>query len=340
MNNLVTYKIPESQLSQAGNTMGLKPNRLANNLGIRETTESVNLDKGWDNVIPTLLEPYNFSGVIALFQDDSLLLTNIVTGEEDCLLCGEEEGNLKIIPMSQVDIIQLLASYLGETEETPKIKQELTGDALISLLFIADSIKRAKLENILDPLKVDFVITEDNMKAGFENLVELGDLRWMSSFLAELRWESKAINFSRAIEELADLNIIQIQNGKIEIAESGYQFFEELLKRKTIIGIRSIFYHEDILNYLAMGFMRTENCLWFLDIEDNACIMSLNYEQLNGMIGAMIAPGDVPPVKTTDTENFQEVEEKVNAPRFCSGCGSKLGDNAKFCKTCGKKVVR
>ena len=290
--------------------------------------------------MPIILNPRNFSGVIVLFQDDSLLFTNIVTGEEDAVFCGEEDGNLKIMPMSQMEIIELLASYLEETDVTQRIKQELSMDALICMLSIADSIKRAKLENILNPSKIEFNITEEILQNEFQYNLESRNLRWLSAFLTELRWKSKPVDFKRALKELSKSGIILYEGGKVEVSENGEIFFDELLKRKTMLGLRSVFYHEGVINYLAMALMRTENYLWFLDITDNACIKSLNYEELQGLIGAMISLGEEPPemkieAKAEDTDKKQE---KSEAQKFCRSCGQKLSSGSKFCKKCGTKI--
>ncbi|MGB4439558.1 MAG: zinc ribbon domain-containing protein [Sedimentibacter sp.] len=338
MNNISTFSIPKDVVSKAGNALGIKANQLAGYFGLAESTESKLPEEGWENILPVLLQPLNFSGIIALFQDDSLLFTNILTGENDAMFCGEEDGNLKVMPMSQLEIIELLASYLGETKEPSKIKQELSADALIAMMSIADSIRRAKLENILDPSKNSFEIKEESLNKEFESTVKSGDLRWIAPFLAELRWESKPVDFSKALNELSKLGIIRLKNGKVNIDEKGEVFFEELLKRRTIIGIRSVFYHKGVLNYLSMAFLRTENYLWFLDVTDNACMMSLKYDELKGMIAAMISPGEAPPEETATAEITDKAKEKVKTPKFCKSCGAKLSDDAKFCKSCGKKI--
>ena len=293
MNN-ITYSIPKDLVSSSGNYLGIKSNQLAKYFGFAESSQSVKIEKGWEEILPIILKPRNFTGMTALFEDDSILFTNIITGEEDGAFCGEEEGNLKIMPMSQLEIIELLSSYLKETEDRQKIKQELSIDALICMLSIADSIKRAKLENILDQSKTEFVITEEILQIEFQYNLESRNLRWLSAFLSELRWESKPLDFKKALKELSKTGIILYKDSKVEVSENGEIFFDELLKRKTILGLRSVFYYEGVINYLAMALMRTENYLWFLDITDKACIMSLNYEELQGMIGTMISPGEEP----------------------------------------------
>ena len=339
MNN-ITYNIPKDVVSSAGNHLGIKANRIAGYLGFAKSTQSKKTEEGWENILPIILNPRNFTGVTVLFQDDSLLFTNLVTGEEDAAFCGEEDGNLKIMPMSQMEIIELLASYLGETENTQRIKQELSGDALICMLSIADSIRRAKLENILNPLKNEFKITEEILKSEFENNLKLGNLRWLSAFLAELRWKEKPVDFEKALKELSKSDIIQYKGSNVEISENGEIFFEELLKRKTMLGLRSVFYHEGVLNYLAMALLRTEKYLWLLDVTDNACMMSLNCEELQGMIGTMISPGEESPEMEVeaDAEDINKEQKKSVTPKFCRNCGDKLSSGTKFCKKCGTKI--
>lgn len=349
MNN-ITYSIPKDVVSSAGNYLGIKANRFAEYLGFEKSNQSKNPEEGWENLLPIILKPRNFIGVTALFQDDSLLFTNLVTGEEDAAFCGEEDGNLKIMPMSQIEIIELLSSYLVETEDRQKIKQELSVDALICMLSIADSIKRAKLENILNPSKTEFEITEKILQNEFQYNLESRNLRWLSAFLVELCWEAKPVDFKKALKELSKLGIIMYKDSNVEISEKGEIFFDELLKRKTILGLRSVFYHGGVINYLAMALMRTENYLWLLDVTDNACIMSLNYEELQGMIGTMISPGEEPPeieayaeaepkaVSEIDAEDTNNEQKKSVTPKFCRTCGEKLSSGSKFCKKCGTKI--
>lgn len=359
MNN-ITYSIPKDIVSSAGNYLGIKANQLAGYFGFAESSQNIKAEEGWEKVLPIILKPRNFTGMTAVFEDDSLLLTNIVTSEENAAFCGEEEGNLKIMPMSQMDIIELLSSYLGETEERQKIKQELSVDALICMLSIADSIKRAKLENIINQSKTEFQITESILQNEFQYNLEGRNLRWLSTFLAELRFESKTVDFKKSLKELSKAGIIMLRDSKVELSENGEIFFDELLKRKTLLGLRSVFYHQGVINYLAMVLMRTENYLWLLDVTDNACIMSLNYEELQGMIGTMISPGEEPPEKKVaaepevepkdkmkakmkaeakaEPENINKDQEKPAIPKFCRNCGEKLNPDSKFCKKCGSKI--
>lgn len=355
--NKITYSIPKDLVTSAGNHLGIKVNQLAVYFGFAESSQSIKPENGWEKVLPIILKPRNFTGMTALFEDDSLLFTNIVTSEEDAAFCGEEDGILKVMPMSQSEIIELLASYLGETEDRQKIKQELSGDALICLLSIGDSIKRAKLENILDPSKTEFEISDKILQNEYQYNLEGRNLRWPSVFLAELRWEHKPIDFKKALKELSKVGIIMYKGSNVELSENGEIFFDELLKRKTVLSLRSVFYHEGVMNYLAMALMRTENYLWFLDVTTNACIMSLSYEELQGMIGTMISPGEEPPEMKADEEVEQTIskakmkaetkaepdsinkdQEKPTTPKFCRNCGEKLNMGSKFCKKCGTKI--
>ena len=353
MNN-ITYSISKDVVSSAGNHLGIKANRLAGFFGFAENSQSIKTEEKWEEILPIILKPRNFTGMTALFEDDSILFTNIVTGEEDAAFCGEEDSILKIMPMSQMEIIELLSSYLGETKDRQKIKQELSGDALICMLSIADSIKRAKLENILNPYKTDVDITEEILQNEFQYNLESRNIRWLSAFWAELRWESKPVDFKKALKELSKSGIILCKDSYVEISENGEIFFDEIIKRKTMLGIRSVFYHEGVINYLAMALIRTENYIWFLDVTDKACIMSLNYEALQGLIGTMISPGEEPPeieaLTTADTETKMKVEpvpkpkavnknqEEPETPKFCRNCGEKLTSGSKFCKKCGTKI--
>ena len=75
--------------------------------------------EGWEDLLPLILKPRNFTGMTALFEDDSLLFTNIVTGEEDAAFCGEEDDILKVMPMSPVSYTHL--SMMDMTKLTGKL---------------------------------------------------------------------------------------------------------------------------------------------------------------------------------------------------------------------------
>ncbi|HSL86301.1 MAG TPA: hypothetical protein VK861_05165, partial [Bacteroidales bacterium] len=294
MSNNETIRIPKQRIVQAGNSLGIKPNRIAMYFGLDESKVNLQPDDDWKSIIPVLLKPLNFSGVKALFEDDSLLFTNILRNENDAVFCGAEEGDLVVLPMEPDAIMELFASYLGEVEPTPRVRQELSLDALIAMLAIVDSVRRAKLKNVLDSSETTFDLDLVSVSEEFKVVVEAKDIRWLAPFMHDLRWEAKEIDFNSALNELSKLGVIQYKNKKIEIDDRGFVLFDELLNRKTMLGIRSVFYHEGVLNYLSLAFIRTPNYLWYLDGTEKSCVMTLNYEELKGMIATMIAPGEGP----------------------------------------------
>lgn len=337
MSNNETIRIPKQRIVQAGNSLGIKPNRIAMYFGMDESKVNLQPDDDWKSIIPVLLKPLNFSGVKALFEDDSLLFTNILRNENDAVFCGAEEGDLVVLPMEPDAIMELFASYLGEVEPTPRVRQELSLDALIAMLAIVDSVRRAKLKNVLDSSETTFDLDLVSVSEEFKVVVEAKDIRWLAPFMHDLRWEAKEIDFNSALNELSKLGVIQYKNKKIEIDDRGFVLFDELLNRKTMLGIRSVFYHEGVLNYLSLAFIRTPNYLWYLDGTEKSCVMTLNYEELKGMIATMIAPGEGPK-EVSQVREIVEDRTEVLGPRFCRKCGEKLSEGAKFCKSCGAKM--
>ncbi len=336
MSNKATIRIPKDAIVQVGQDLGLEVNRLASYFGLKEGNGKIDFDKQWEDVLPVLLQPLNFSGITTLFEDDSLLFTNVLSDAVDTVFCGTEAEDLAVLPMHPDAMMDLLASYLGVIGETPRVKQELSSDALIALLAIADTVKRAKLSNVLDPSQTEFEITLQSVSKAYEDAIKAKDLRWLAPFASELRFEAKVIDFNKALMSLAKTGIIQYVNKKIDIDDNGSVLFDELLRRKSMLGIRSVFYHEGVLNYLSLAFLRTENMIWQLDVSNKGNIMSLSVEELKGMIATLLAPGEIPPPLKTN----EEVEEPtvLSSPRFCRNCGAKLSEGAKFCKSCGTKI--
>ena len=338
MSNNETIRIPKQRIIQAGNALGIKPNRIAMYFGLAESKGNAQPDEAWKDILPVLLKPLNFSGVKVLFEDDSLLFTNILRNENNAVFCGVEEGDLMVLPMEPDAIMELLASYLGEVEPTPRVRQELSLDALIAMLAIVDCVRRAKLKNILNPSETIFDLDLVSVSEEFKLSAVDKDVRWLAPFMDDLRWEAKDIDFNNALSELAKLGVIQYKNKKIEIDDRGLVLFDELLNRKTTLGIRSVFYHEGVLNYLSLAFIRTPNYLWYLDGTEKSCVMTLNFEELMGMIATMIAPGEVPKEQSVSPVDKDEVRTDISGPRFCRKCGEKLSEGAKFCKSCGAKM--
>lgn len=339
MSNQESIRIPKDVIVQVGNDLGMEVNRLASYFGLEEGTSKIRIDKSWMEILPVLLQPLNFSGVKVLFADDSLLFTNVLRDEKDAAFVGSDSEDLVVVPMSPDAVMHQLASYLGEVEQTPRVKQELSLDATIALLAIVDTIRRIKLKNILDPNQTTFDLDLDSVKDEFTQARDAKDVRWLAPFMSDLRWVANEVDFNKSLNELANLGVIQYKNKKIEIDDKAVVLFDELLNRKTMLGIRSVFYHEGALNYLALAFIRTENYIWYLNGTEKSCVMNLNYEELKGLIAMMLAPGEIPPQAIQDPVRKPEKKEEVIKPRFCRNCGEKFNEGAKFCKSCGAKIA-
>ena len=341
MSKQEAVRIPKDCLIQVGKDLGMEINRLASYFGLEEGQTKVEIDPSWMDVLPVILQPLNFSGVKLVFEDDSLLFTNVLRDEQDAAYVGSEAEDVLILAKAPDEIMEELASYLGEVEEAPRIKQELSLDALIALLAIVDMIKRIKLTNILDPNQTEFDLDLESVSDAFLLAMNAKDLRWMAPFMQDLRYEAKKLDFNKALNELSKLGIIQYKDKKIEIADKAAPLFEELLSRKTMLGLRTVFYHEGLLNYLSLAFIRTESTIWYLDGAEKSSVMNVSPLELKGFIATMLAPGDVPPeiVKTQVEEKVVEVKKEASGPRFCRNCGEKLSPGAKFCKSCGTKIA-
>lgn len=340
MSKQTSIRIPKDVLVQVGKDLGMEVNRLASYFGLEEGKNRVKIDPHWMDILPVMLQPLNFSGVKFLFEDDSLLFTNVLRDEKDAAYIGSEADDFIVLPMSPDDIIDELASYLGDVEETPRVKQELSFDALIALLAIVDTLRRIQLRNALDPNQTMFDLDLETIGDEFMLAVNAKDLRWLAPFLHDLRFEPKKIDFHKALNELSKVGIILYKDKQIEIDEKGVVLFEELSKRKTMLGMRSMFYHEGALNYLSLAFIRTDNYIWYLDGAEKSSVMNLSPLELKGFIATMLAPGEIPPViEAKHIDEVVEVQEEVSGPRFCRNCGEKLREGAKFCKNCGTELT-
>ena len=340
MNKQEAVRIPKDVLIQVGKDLGMEVNRLASYFDLKEGSKKVEIDPQWMDILPVILQPLNFSGVKILFEDDSLLFSNVLRDEKDAAYVGSEADDLIIIAKEPDDIMVELASYLGEVKDTPRIKQELSLDALIALLAIVDSLRRIHLRNILNPDQTSFDLNLETISDEFTLAMNANDLRWLAPFVQDLRYEAKKMDFHKAFSELSKLGIIQYKDKQIGITETGSALIEEFSKRKTVLGIRSVFYHEGFLNYLALAFIRTANTIWYLNGSEKSSVMNISPLELRGFIATLLSPGEVPPVvEVKEVEEVVNVEKEVSGPRFCRNCGEKLNPSAKFCKSCGTKLT-
>ena len=148
MSNQQSIRIPKDVLIQVGKDLGMEVNQLASYFGLQDKGGKVDINPKWMDILPVLLQPLNFAGVKILFEDDSLLFTNVLRDEQDAAFVGSDEQDLVVVPMAPDMIMDQLSAYFGDVEPTPRVKQELSLDALITLLAITDTIKRIKLRNI------------------------------------------------------------------------------------------------------------------------------------------------------------------------------------------------
>ena len=94
--------IPKDVLVQVGKDLGMEVNRLSSYFGLEEDTKKLEIDPTWMDVLPVVLQPLNFAGVKVLFEDGSLLYTNVLSDEKDAAYVGNEAEDLVAVLMSQI----------------------------------------------------------------------------------------------------------------------------------------------------------------------------------------------------------------------------------------------
>ncbi len=328
MEGLNIQSFPKKDMVKAGNKLGFRPNKLINLSGIEDSNEIIQIREEWKPLVKTFLNPQIISGIIQVSEDD-LVVSNLLADKDRVLLYGEDQEFYNIMVFSPIDMVYYLDGNMEEVEEEEKIVQSMSLNGLISLLSIVDSLKRMKLINLLDPSIGEVNLSCQLIDIEYHNSKSYGDLRWLGPIIGELRWEDKEVDFKRGVKELADIGLIDLIKDEILPNKKGQDLFRDLLRRKTVLGIRSTFYDEGQLSYLALVIIETPSFLWYIEVKEDTSLISISSDDARALIATIIAPGDLP----------QESQSESQVQSFCIECGFKLDQGSKFCPQCGKKLL-
>ena len=284
-------KISKKSVTAMGNATGMKANPIAELLNLPASDQTMNIENGWQELLPVVLNPHTMAAVIALTNDEPEFFS-VLTKDRSSVLCGMPDdlftAQLFGLPEMAVDLTQRLGIV---PEEVPVIRQELSADAIITFFCIADHIKRSKLEYMLNPDRKLFAVTQEMIAARFADIQAKDDIRWLSALSSKLRIGVQP-DFAAGLKELIVAGLLTRDGEFLNITEESSVFFGEFTESKVVYGINSIFYTEGRLNFQPLMFIRTPLFIWYCDLSDKGIIASINQEQVLYMLLETLSSGD------------------------------------------------
>lgn len=353
-----TVTISKEAALGAAQQLGIEPNRLSSLLDIfkasgKKSVGGKDLVEGRQELLRRLAQPYNISFLSSVLQDETFFFTTILTGKDDYAFYGAEGDDIRLKPAESDEISLLVRDIIGAAgvHKTNTVLS-LSRNGLLSLACLLDVIRRRKLENLIlhvvgsEPIEIRDL--ENELAIAQENR----DMRWLTPFFLNAFNMKSPFDFKKGLGELSDMGIAKLQKNAITLHDEKSGWLDMLGGKKSILGINSMFYHQDSLQLLSAAFLRAGEYLYYIEGGEQVTWASIDENQLEEAILTLIAPGDNPGSTAAKPEPaVAELAETVNtsddegsepaakpSPKFCKYCGTPLTPGGKFCRSCGKPV--
>ncbi|MZQ76078.1 MAG: hypothetical protein GT589_08025 [Peptoclostridium sp.] len=353
-----TVTIPKEAALAAAQQLGIEPNRLSSLLDIskasgKKSVGGKDLMEGRQELLRRLAQPYNISFLSSILQDESFFFTTILTGENDYAFYGAEGNDIRLKTVTSDEISLLVRDIIGAAGVCKtNTALSLSRNGLLSLACLLDVIRRRKLENLIlhvvgsEPIEIRDL--ENELAIAQENR----DMRWLTPFFLNAFNMKSPFDLKKGLGELADMGIAKLQKNAITLQDEKSGWLDMLGGKKSILGINSMFYHQDSLQLLSTAFLRVGDYLYCIEGGESVAWASIDENQLKEAVLTLIAPGDNPGSAAVKAEPaVADLSETVNigngagdetaakpAPKFCKYCGTALTPGGKFCRSCGKPV--
>ena len=127
------------------------------------------------------------------------------------------------------------------------------------------------------------------------------------------------------------------------MTEEGEAFVDDLMYRKVIADINSIYAENSALARSHIILIRTEQTLWAVRFgdKDDAEILSLTIDEACELMLSLFVqkdePTDRPTSKVVEKDNTHSTEADFVK---CPQCGHELEPDAKFCVHCGTHIAQ
>ena len=341
--NAKTITLTDAQIKAVSLSSNIKPNLLCllPDLDKGESVSVPVLDLTQQAVLTALLRPMNTADIAVLLANDGLMRLQLsLRGETGVLLGRENDGN-QLLPINEGDLATMVIAYLAQGGEPRKraAALNLSQNAFLLLLATADAYKMRYLEGLLNHTVSDPILTAAALEQAITAAYENTDLRWLLPF-ALFRAESlPQLDVKSALSELAELGLIEA--GGVVLTEEGSLFIDDLMYRKAIVDVSSLYGQDAALARSHVMFIRTETTLWAVHYGDqDAAVLSLTIDEACELMVSLLIQKDEP----QDRSTLQAVQkESPTAAKTevikCSNCDQRLAPGAKFCVYCGTPVT-
>lgn len=336
--------------------LGIESNRLSELLDIskasgKKPSGAQGLIDGQQELLRRLAQPYNISFLSSVLQDESFFFTTILTGKDDYAFYGAEGDDIRLKPAESDEISLLVRDIIGAAGvHKTNTALSLSRNGLLSLACLLDVIRRRKLENLIlhvvgsEPIEIRDL--ENELAIARENR----DMRWMTPFFMESFNMKGPFDFQKGLRELSDMGVVKLQKNAITVQDEKSGWLDVLGEKKSILGINSMFYHQDALQLLSVTFLRAGEYLYYIEGGEQVTWASIDENQLKEAVLTLIAPGDNPgsitvgakPTVAAEAAKADKTQALApsaeSAPKFCKHCGTALTPGGKFCRNCGKPI--
>lgn len=292
-------------------------------------------------VLTALLRPMNTADIAVLLANDGLMRMQLcLRGETGVLLGHADDGN-QLLPSSEGDVATMVMAYLAQGNEPHKrtAALNLSQNAFLLLMAAADAYKMRYLSDLLNYTVSDPILTAAALERAISAAYENTDLRWLLPFALFRSENLPKLDVKSALSELADVGLIEA--GGVVLTEEGTLFIDDLMYRKVIADVRSLYGQDGALARSHVMFIRTEATLWAVQYGDqDVAVLSLTIDEACELMVSLLIQKDEPrdrskPKATTKKESPAASKTEVIT---CSKCKQRLEPGAKFCVHCGTPV--
>lgn len=340
--NVETNTLTDAQIKALAKNSHIKPNLLCQ-LPEFDKAESVSpplLDAAQQEVLNALLQPLNTTDMAVLLANDGLMRLQLSLRGETGVLLGQADDGNQLLPASEGDVATMVMAYLAQGGEPLKraVALNLSQQAFLLLLAAADAYKMSYLEDLLNHTVSAANLTAKSLARAVAEAYESTDLRWLLPFALFRSEAAQKLDVTSALAELAEVGLIEVEG--VVLTEEGSLFIDDLMYRKVIADITSLYVQDVALARSQVMFIRTEQTLWAVQFGDkDAAVRSLTIDEACELMVSLLIQKDEPANRSALKAGPKEGPEgAVSKALNCSKCGHQLATGVKFCVNCGTPV--
>jgi len=301
-----------------------------------DTVSAPTLDADQKEVLQAVLRPMNSADIAVLLANDGLMRLQLNLRAETGVLIGKEDDKNELLPRSEGDVASLVMAYLAQGGEPLKraAALNLSQNAFLLLLAAADAYKMNYFDDMLKHDITEVKLTVESLDRAVKDAYEKTDPRWLLPFVFFRSETIPKIDVKAALSELTKAGVFG--SGGVILTEEGEAFIDDLMSRKVIADVSSLYVQEAALARSHVMFIRTEHTLWAVRFgeKDDAEILSLTIDDACELMVSLLIQKDEPKDRPTLRKSDAATAEALKCPK----CGQKLAPGAKFCARCGTRT--